>query len=178
MSGRMSGSNEEIDASSYRFAIVASRFHDDITQRLVDGALECFAKHGAHDVPVEWVPGAFELPLAVRARAIAPPPGGNVLDVIARAAGQKRQVLDAVVALGCIIRGGTPHFDFVATAAARGLMDVMLETGVPVAFGVLTTDDRAQAEARAGGSDGNKGEDAARTAIEMAALLARRPGNG
>lgn len=173
MSGRMSTRSDEIDASRFRFAIVASRFHEDITQRLVDGAVETFSKHGAQAVPVEWVPGAFELPLAVRARAVTAPPGGNVIDVLARAAGQKRQVVDAVVALGCVIRGDTPHFDYVASETARGLMNVMLETGIPVAFGVLTTETHEQAEARAGGSDGNKGEDAARTAIEMAALMAR-----
>lgn len=143
-----------LDAKGLRFGIVAARFNQDVTDRLVDGALECFAASGAPDVPVEWVPGSFELPLAARTMAEA-------------------RDLDGVVALGCVIRGETPHFEFISAEAASGLMSVMLETGVPMAFGVLTTEDRAQADARAGGDHGNKGWDAAATAIEMATLLRR-----
>ena len=110
MSGRMKPPDQPLDARGLRFAIVASRFNHEVTERLVEGALECFAASGASDVPVEWVPGSFELPLA--ARAIAETRG-----------------VDAVVALGCIIRGGTPHFHFVSTETTSGLMSAMLETG-------------------------------------------------
>jgi len=137
--------DQPLDARGLKFAIVAARFNHDVTERLVEGALECFTASGTSDVPVEWVPGSFELPLA--ARAIA-----------------KTRGVDAVVALGCVIRGGTPHFHFVSTETASGLMSAMLETGIPISLGVLTTDDLAQAEARAGGDEGNKGWDAAATA--------------
>jgi 6,7-dimethyl-8-ribityllumazine synthase len=134
-----------------RFAVVASRFNQGIVERLVDGALDALVRHGtaADDVDVVWVPGAWELPLAAR-RLLA-------TDRYA-----------ALVAVGAVIRGDTPHFDYVAGEAARGLQQVGLETGVPVIFGVLTTDNWEQAEARAGGVAGNKGFDAAMTAIEMA----------
>ncbi len=134
-------------------AIVVARFHLDITEALLDGALRCLREHGAPDPRVEWVPGSFELPIAARALAI--------------------EGADAVIALGCVIRGGTPHFDYVCNETARGIMDVMLETDVPVSFGVLTTDDHDQARARAGGAEGNKGYDAASSAIEMASLMKR-----
>lgn len=152
MSGRMARS-DPIDASGFRFAIVAARFHHEITELLVDGAVACFSKHGATEVPVHWVPGAIELPLACREIART----GRV---------------HAAVALGCVIRGETAHFDYVAGECAAGIMRAMLETGIPIAFGVLTTETVAQAEARAGGDHGNKGWDAALSAIEMAALLA------
>jgi 6,7-dimethyl-8-ribityllumazine synthase len=154
LAGRTTPPDAPLDATGLRFAIVAARFHQDITTKLVDGAVECFEKRGASDVPIEWVPGAFELPLTARALA-------EVLTV------------DAVVALGCVIRGETPHFEFVSTEAASGIMAAMLETGIPISFGVLTTEDRAQAEARAGGELGNKGWDAAEAAIEMAQLIRR-----
>ncbi|MGZ4104926.1 MAG: 6,7-dimethyl-8-ribityllumazine synthase [Actinomycetota bacterium] len=141
-----------LDATGLRFGIVAARFNQDVTERLVEGALECFATSGAPDVDVVWVPGSFELPLAARAMA-------------------ETRDLDGVVALGCIIRGDTPHFEFISAETASGLMSAMLETGIPMAFGVLTTEDRAQADARAGGDQGNKGWDAAATAIEMAGLM-------
>jgi 6,7-dimethyl-8-ribityllumazine synthase len=150
----MKPADEPLDASGLRFAIVAARFHHEITERLVEGAIECFTASGASDVPVEWVPGSFELPLAARALA-------------------ETRGVDAVVALGTIIRGGTPHFEFVSAETASGLMSAMLETGIPISFGVLTTDDHEQAEARAGGEHGNKGWDAAATAIEMARLMRR-----
>ena len=153
MSGRTTDPDTPPDASPYRFAVVASEFHRDVTSRLLDGALECLSKHGASDVLVRWVPGAFELPLA--AQLIA-----------------EHGDADAVVAVGCVIRGETPHFDYVCGAAANGLMQASLATSVPMAFGVLTTDTQAQADARAGGAVGNKGWDAALTAIQMAILSA------
>lgn len=152
MAGRTTPSSEPLDASSFHIAIVAGRFHDDVTTRLVEGAVGCLQKHGAREVPVVWVPGAFELPLACAALAATS---------------------DAVVALGCVVRGDTPHFDYVCSAASRGIMDVMLATGRPIGFGLLTTEDKGQALARAGGADGNKGWDAAEAALEMATVLAR-----
>jgi 6,7-dimethyl-8-ribityllumazine synthase len=154
LAGRTTPPDTPLDASGLRFAIVAGRFHQDITTKLVEGAQECFSKYGASDVPVEWVPGSFELPLAARALAEGLP-------------------VDAVVALGCVIRGETPHFEFVSAETASGIMTAMLETGIPISFGVLTTEDRAQAEARAGGDQGNKGWDAAEAEIEMALFLRR-----
>jgi 6,7-dimethyl-8-ribityllumazine synthase len=135
------------DAKGLRFAIIVARFNSGITEKLIAGAQEALTKAGAMSVQVLWVPGAFELPFAARKLAKA---------------------FDAIVALGAVIRGETPHFDFVAGAAAQGVQQVMLETGTPVAFGVLTTNTLAEAEARAGGAQGNKGYDAAMTAIEMA----------
>lgn len=134
-----------------RFAIVWSRFNHAVVSKLLDGAKECFSEHGvaSKSVYVVEVPGAWELPYAAQKLA------------------QSKQ-FDAVVALGAVIRGGTPHFDYVSKGTALGLGRVSLDTGVPVVFGVLTTDDDAQAFDRAGGTHGNKGRDAALTAIEMA----------
>jgi 6,7-dimethyl-8-ribityllumazine synthase len=145
-----------LDVSGLRFAIVVAEFNASITDRLLVGALECFAKHGVPDasVDVRRVPGAFELPLAAQVLAAA-------------------ETYAAIVALGCVIRGDTPHFEYVSEAATHGLLRVSLDAGIPVAFGVLTTDDLAQAEARAGGAHGNKGFDAAQTAVEMALFLRR-----
>ncbi|MGZ8762985.1 MAG: 6,7-dimethyl-8-ribityllumazine synthase [Acidimicrobiia bacterium] len=143
-----------LDASGLRIAVAVGRFNLPITEPLLDGARRVLASHGVSDPTVVWVPGAFELPLAAR-----------------RLAGSH----DAVVALGAVIRGDTPHFDFVAGETAAGLMRVGLDTGIPVVFGVLTTDTLAQAEARIGGAAGHKGEESAFTAIEMAALLAQLP---
>lgn len=133
-----------------RFAIVWSRFNHAVVSKLLDGAKECFSEHGvaSKSVYVVEVPGAWELPYAAQKLA------------------QSKQ-FDAVVALGAVIRGGTPHFDYVSKGTALGLGRVSLDTGVPVVFGVLTTDDDAQALDRAGGTHGNKGHDAALTAIEM-----------
>jgi 6,7-dimethyl-8-ribityllumazine synthase len=153
VSGRMTNPDETPDASAYRFAIIVSSFHRDITERLLAGARECLAKHGAPDVDAVWVPGAFELPLAAQ--------------LLARSGRY-----DALVCLGCVIRGDTPHFEYVSAASASGLQDAALRSNIPMAFGVLTTDDREQAESRAGGAEGNKGWDAALTAIAMAALAA------
>ena len=138
-----------------RFAVVASRFNESITQKLAEGAVDAFTRHGAafDDVDVIWVPGAWELPAAVR----------HVL-----ASGR----YDAAVAIGAVVRGETPHFDIVAGEAARGVADASAEYDVPVTLGLLTTDDMPQAEARAGGAHGNKGWDAAMAAMEMADLFA------
>jgi 6,7-dimethyl-8-ribityllumazine synthase len=139
-----------------RFAVVASRFNETVTQKLVDGALDALVRHGAaaDNVDVVWVPGAWELPAAVR-RLLA------------------SERYDALVALGAVIRGDTPHFDYVAGEASRGLADASAAFEIPVGFGLLTCDNMAQAEARAGGEHGNKGWDAALAALEMADLFDR-----
>ena len=145
-----------LDASGFKFAVVCSRFNSFIADRLLAGALDALKRSGAKkgDIEVVKVPGAWELPLVAKTLAIA-----------------KRH--DAIIALGAVIRGETPHFEHVAAQAANGLAAVGLETGVPVAFGVLTTNTVEQAIDRAGGKSGNKGYDAAITAIEMADLLRR-----
>jgi 6,7-dimethyl-8-ribityllumazine synthase len=145
----------KLDASSRRFAIVISRFNSLITSRLLDGALDCLRRHGCPEdnVEIAWVPGAFELPVTAKRLA---------------ATGR----FDVVMCLGAIIRTSTPHFDFVAAETARGIASVSLESGVPVTFGVVTTDDVEQAIERAGTLSGNRGWDAAANAIEMANLLA------
>ena len=135
----------QLDADGLRIAVVASRFNEAVVDRLVDGAKP-------EDVSVSWVPGAWELPVVARAHAAA----GTV---------------DAVVALGAVVRGQTPHFDYVAGEAAKGCAAVQNEFGIPIAFGVLTTDDWDQAQARAGGKFGNKGAEAALSAVETANLL-------
>ena len=142
-------------ADGDRVAIVASDYHAVIVQRLLDGALAELAEAGveADRVTLAFAPGAFELPLAARELAA----GGRFA---------------AVIALGCVIRGGTPHFDYVCAEAARGVARAALDTGVPIAFGVLTCDDLAQAEERAGGAHGNKGREAAAAAIALAGTLA------
>jgi 6,7-dimethyl-8-ribityllumazine synthase len=136
-----------VDARGLKVAVVVARFNEAITSKLLEGAQK--ALEGAELVDVAYVPGAFELPFAAL--------------ILARKGGH-----DAIIALGAVIKGDTPHFVYVAGEAARGLQQVALETGVPVAFGLLTTDTLEQAEARAGGSAGNKGYDAAMAAIEMA----------
>lgn len=142
-----------------RVAVVAARYHATVTEKLVEGALAGLAKHGVanEDVDLAWVPGAFEIPLVARTLAAA---GGY----------------DAVICLGVVIRGDTAHFDLVAGEAARGIAEVARETGVPCIFEVLATEDLAQAEARAGGAHGNKGWEAAESALEMASLVAALPG--
>jgi 6,7-dimethyl-8-ribityllumazine synthase len=144
------------DASGLRFAVVVSRFNQMISVKLLDGCSAELIRCGtrAEDIDVAWVPGAFEIPIAARALASS----GRY---------------DALVALGSVIRGGTPHFDYVCRGVTDGLREVMRDTALPVGFGVLTTDDVGQALARAGGDHGNKGEEAARAAIEMARLMAR-----
>lgn len=144
------------DGSGRRFAVAGSRFNEEITTKLVDGALECLVKHGVRldDIDVVWVPGAWELP-----------------SVVERLLASDRY--DGVVAVGAVIRGETPHFDYVAGEAARGLAELQREFNVPIGFGLLTTDTDEQAEARAGGAHGNKGNDAALAALEMVDLFAR-----
>src|SRR5919206_1906129 len=139
-----------------RFAVVASRFNETVTQKLVDGALDALVRHGAafDDVDVVWVPGAWELPAAARRLLVS-------------------ERYNALVAIGAVIRGDTPHFDYVAAEASRGLADASREFDTPIGFGLLTCDDMAQAEARAGGAHGNKGWDAALAALEMADLFDR-----
>jgi 6,7-dimethyl-8-ribityllumazine synthase len=139
-----------------RFAVVASRFNQHVVERLVDGALDALTRHGAavDDIDVVWVPGAWELPLAAR-RALA------------------SERYNALVAVGAVIRGDTPHFDYVAGEAARGLARASEEFDTPIGFGLLTCDTDEQAEARAGGAHGNKGWDAALAALEMADLFDR-----
>ena len=134
-----------------RFAIVWSRFNHAVVNRLLDGAKACLSEHGVpdSDVYIVEVPGAWELPYAAQQLA-------------------RSERFSAVIALGAVIRGGTPHFEYVSEGTALGLAQAALDTGVPVVFGVLTTDDEAQALDRAGGALGNKGRDAASTAIEMA----------
>jgi 6,7-dimethyl-8-ribityllumazine synthase len=148
--------NGDLVARDLRFAIVASRFNDMIVDSLVRGAVDALLRHGASEKQVELirVPGAFDLPFVVR-----------------RVAASKRY--DAVVALGAVIRGATPHFDYVAGQCAAGLARVAEETGIPVAFGVLTTETIEQAIERAGTKAGNKGADAALCALELANLLRR-----
>jgi 6,7-dimethyl-8-ribityllumazine synthase len=143
-----------LNAAGLKFAVVCARFNNVITDQLLAGALDALKRSGASDIEIVEVPGAWELPIAAKAIAES-----------------KKPV--AIIALGAVIRGDTPHFDYVAGQAATGLMTVQLETGIPVAFGVLTTNTIEQAADRAGGKDGNKGYDAAITAIEMAELLCR-----
>ncbi len=145
---------EDLDASGLKFAVVCARFNSFVTDRLLEGALDALKSAGAVDIQIVKVPGAWELPMASKAVA-------------------ERNKPDAIIALGAVIRGDTPHFDYVAGQAASGLMTVQLETGIPVAFGVLTTDTIEQATDRAGGKDGNKGYDAAITAIGMAEQIRR-----
>jgi 6,7-dimethyl-8-ribityllumazine synthase len=139
----------KLDARGLRFAIVVARFNNVITDKLLEGAKKALEGAQADGCEVFHVPGAFELPLAAKMLA-------------------HTHTYHGVIALGAVIRGDTPHFDYVAGECARGLQQVALDTGLPVAFGVLTTDDQEQAEERAGGHHGNKGYDAAMTAIEMA----------
>jgi 6,7-dimethyl-8-ribityllumazine synthase len=153
-----SGNTLRFDASRRRVVLIAARFNATLVDQLVTGAAQAWRDHGgdpAH-LLVERVPGAFELPLAAKMFAAS----GEV---------------DAVVALGCVIRGDTPHFDYVAGECARGLMDAGLSTGVPVIFGVLTTENLAQAEERADVARMNKGRESMEAALEMIELLAPPP---
>lgn len=145
-----------LEAAGHRFAIVASRFNAVATERLVAGARACLVQHGADDDSIElyWVPGAWELAIAAD-----------------RVAATGR--FAAVIAIGCVVRGDTPHFDYVCGSAATGLTDVSLRHSLPVAFGVLTTDTADQAMQRAGGKHGNKGWEAALAALETVNLLDR-----
>lgn len=146
----------ELRGAGLRVALVVSRFNEPVTTRLLAGARSALERHGVReeDVDVAWVPGAFELPLAAR-----------------RLAESRRY--DAVACLGAIIRGETPHFDYIAAETARGIGQVAQDTGVPIVFGVLTPNTLEQAMERAGGKMGDKGYDAAVSAIEMATLMQR-----
>jgi 6,7-dimethyl-8-ribityllumazine synthase len=157
--GEYAAPAETVDGTGMRFAIVVSRFNEDITGALLEGAQRTFAAQrvSADDLTIVFVPGAFELPLVAQHLAR----GGTV---------------DGVVCLGAVIRGDTPHFEYVAGEAARGLQQAALATGVPIIFGVLTTNTHAQAVDRIGGCEGHKGEEAAATALEMVALLRALPG--
>lgn len=143
-----------LDGAGKRFALVVSRFNELVTERLAAGARNCLVQHGVAEEAIDLVhvPGAWELPLGVMA----------VLE---------KGGYDGVVALGCVIRGETPHFDYVAGGAANGLASLQLESGVPIGLGLLTTDSSDQALARAGGKAGNKGWEAAISVLEMAGLL-------
>ncbi len=144
----------ELQAEGLKFAIIVSRFNDFITNKLLDGAVDALLRHGSSEkyIDVIKVPGSFEIPL------------------IAKTVAEKKSY-DAVICLGTIIRGATPHFDYVAGEAAKGIATASMETGTPIAFGVITSDNIEQAVERAGSKSGNKGWDAAMVAIEMAQLL-------
>jgi 6,7-dimethyl-8-ribityllumazine synthase len=146
----------ELLVRDLRFGVVITRFNDFVVEPLLRGALDALKRHGAADKQIEIVrvPGAFDLPVAARKLALS-------------------RRYEALIALGAVIRGQTPHFDYVAGECASGLARIALESGVPVAFGVLTTDTMEQAVDRAGGKAGNKGADAALAALEMANLLRR-----
>ena len=141
-----------LSAEGRTFAIVASRFNDFVVKALLEGALDAIRRHGGGAVDVAWVPGSYEIPVAAREMATS----GRY---------------DAVVCLGAVIRGATAHFDYVASGAASGISSVALETGIPVIFGVITTETIEQAIERAGTKMGNKGFEAAVSAIEMADLM-------
>ena len=146
----------ELLARDLRFAFIAARFNDFVVEPLIRGALDALKRHGATDKQIEIVrvPGAFDIPIVARKLALS-------------------RRFDAVIALGAVVRGQTPHFDYVAGECASGIARIALESGVPIAFGVLTTDTMEQAVDRAGGKAGNKGADCALVAIEMANLLRR-----
>lgn len=159
MSKRLEGNL--VVAPEQKYALVISRFNDFFTSKLVGGAIDALKRHGANDEQIHeaWVPGAFEIPM-----------------VASRLAKSGRY--SAVICLGCVIRGHTPHFDYVAGQAARGIAETSLQTGVPVIFGVVTADTLEQAIERAGSKAGNRGADAALTAIEMVNLLKAVDGAG
>lgn len=144
----------DVDATGMRIAVVVGRFNEDVTQRLLDGALGTLQRCGAvdDDIDVVWVPGAFEIPVVLEKLAIS-------------------DQYDALVAIGCVIRGDTPHFEFVAGECTTGCGAVARKHRIPVGFGLLTTETWEQADARAGGEHGNKGEDAVLAAVETAGVL-------
>ena len=146
----------KISAEGFRFAIIASRFNDFISSKLVDGAIDALKRHGVEEGKVSLikVPGSFEIPSVAKKLA-------------------KSDKFDAIICLGAVIRGATPHFDFIAAEVAKGVASVALESDIPVTFGVLTTDNLEQAIERAGSKVGNKGWDAAISAIEMVNLFSQ-----
>lgn len=141
-------------AKGKRFGIVVSRFNNFLTQNLLDGAIDALKRHGAgeNDIEVAWVPGSFEIPYAAKRMA-------------------KDKKFNAVICLGVVIRGGTPHFEYIANETAKGIANISLETGVPTIFGIVTADTLEQAIERSGTKQGNRGEAAALSAIEMANLF-------
>jgi 6,7-dimethyl-8-ribityllumazine synthase len=143
-----------ITAEKFKFAVIVSRFNDFISSKLVEGAMDALKRHGAVDdnVTLVKVPGAFEIPVAAKRLAA-------------------KGDFDAIICLGAVIRGATPHFDYVASEVAKGIAAVSLDSNVPITFGVLTTDNLEQAIERAGSKAGNKGWDAAMAAMEMASLF-------
>jgi 6,7-dimethyl-8-ribityllumazine synthase len=159
--GTYTNRDDDIDARGLRVATVVARFNEHVTSLLEAGAIAELAEHGitGDDAPVFRVPGAFELPVVAKRLA-------------------ESGEWHAVVCIGAVIRGDTPHFDYVAGECAAGLSRVALDTGIPIVFGVVTTNDLDQALARAGGSEGNKGAEAAVTALETAALLRTLPPPG
>jgi 6,7-dimethyl-8-ribityllumazine synthase len=148
----------DLNAQGLKFGIIASRFNDFITARLIDGAVDGLLRHGASDddIVIVRVPGSFEIPFVARRMARA-------------------KNYDAIICLGAVIRGATPHFEYVSAEVSKGIASVSMDSGVPVIFGVLTTDTIEQAIERAGSKSGNKGWDAAISAVEMANLLRRLP---
>ena len=144
----------QLKADNLKFGIVVGRFNEFISSKLLSGSIDCLVRHGAdnEDITVAWVPGAFEIPLVAKKMA---------------ATGK----YDAIICLGAVIRGATPHFDYVCAEVSKGIASVSLQYEIPVSFGVLTTDNIEQAVERAGTKAGNKGVDAAMAAIEMADLL-------
>ncbi len=145
-----------LDGRRKRFAIVVGRFNESISSRLLEGALDCLRRHNTEDAKIDivWVPGAFELPAGAR-----------------RAVGMG--TYDGVICLGALVRGATPHFDLIAAEVAKGIARLAEDTGTPVLFGVITADSLEQALERSGGKSGNKGWDAALSALEMADLFVR-----
>ena len=148
--------DQSVDATGMRIALVVARFNAEICERLLEGALACLQQHGARqrDLQVVRVPGSFEIPLVARKLAVS--------------AGH-----DAVVCLGALVRGDTLHYEIIAREVSRGIARASLDSGVPITFGVLTTENHQQAEDRAGGKRGNRGADAALAAIEMVQLMRR-----
>ena len=144
----------KLTAKNMKIAIVVARFNEFITSKLLSGCVDCLIRHEAadEDLTVPWVPGAFEIPMAAKKLA-------------------ESGKYDAVICLGAVIRGATPHFDYVCAEASKGIAQVSMQTGVPVAFGVLTTENIQQAVERAGTKAGNKGVDCAMTAMEMVNLF-------
>ena len=144
----------QLVAEGLKFGIIASRFNEFITNKLLEGAIDALKRHGVKDadIAVAWVPGAFEIPMVAKKMA-------------------ESGKFDAVICVGAVIRGSTPHFDYVASEVSKGVAQVGMKTGVPAIFGVITTDNIEQAIERAGTKSGNKGWDAALSAIEMANLL-------
>ncbi len=144
----------KLDGTGKRFAIVVSRWNQFIVQKMLDGALDCLARHNvdSNNITIAYCPGSFEIPLVCKKLAM-------------------KNEYDAIIALGAVIRGATPHFDYIASEVAKGIAQVNLETGVPCVFGVLTTDTIEQAIERAGSKSGNKGFDAALAALELVSLF-------